>query len=138
VAVVEVDERSGEVRVLTVIAAHDVGRIVNSGAVQGQVEGGVMMGLGYALCEQYRIERGVNLTKDLRACGLPTADRTPEILPVLVEVPHPEGPLGLKGLAEGPSLPTAPAICNAIFDAVGVRVYDLPALPERVKAGLGT
>jgi CO/xanthine dehydrogenase Mo-binding subunit len=99
------------------------------------VEGGVMMGVGYALSEQYLIERGINLTDNLLKCGLPTADRTPEILPVLIEVPHPEGPLGLKGLAEGPSLPTAPAICNAIFDAVGARIFDLPALPERIKAG---
>jgi CO/xanthine dehydrogenase Mo-binding subunit len=136
VAVVEVDENSGEVHVLTIIAAHDVGRIVNRGAVLGQVEGGVMMGVGYALSEQYRIENGINQTVDLLGCGLPTADRTPEIIPVLLEIPHPEGPLGLKGLAEGPSLPTAPAICNAIFDAVGVRIYDLPALPQRVKAGL--
>ncbi len=137
VAVVEVDERSGEVQVLKIIAAHDVGRIVNSGAVQGQIEGGVMMGVGYALSEQYRIEKGINITDDLLKCGLPTADRTPEIIPVLVEMPHPEGPLGLKGLAEGPSLPTAPAICNAIFDAVGVRIYDLPAQPQRVKSGQG-
>ncbi|UCF96858.1 MAG: molybdopterin-dependent oxidoreductase [Spirochaetaceae bacterium] len=136
VAVVEVDESSGEVQVLTIIAAHDVGRIVNSGAVRGQVEGGVMMGVGYALSEQFQVERGINLTDDLLKCGLPTADRTPEILPVFVEVPHPEGPLGLKGLAEGPSLPTAPAICNAIYDAVGVRIYDLPALPEKLKAAL--
>lgn len=137
VAVVEVDEGTGEVKVLTVIAAHDVGKIINSGAVRGQVEGGVMMGVGYALSEQYLLERGINLTDNLLKCGLPTADRTPEILPVLIEVPHPEGPLGLKGLAEGPSLPTAPAICNAIFDAVGVRIFDLPALPERVKSRLG-
>jgi CO/xanthine dehydrogenase Mo-binding subunit len=134
VAIVEVDENTGEVKVLKVIAAHDVGRIINSGAVRGQVQGGVMMGLGYALSERYLIEKGINLTDSLLKCGLPTADRTPEILPVLVEVSHPEGPLGLKGLAEGPSLPTAPAICNAIFDAVGVRIFDLPALPERVKA----
>jgi len=65
------------------------------------------------------------------------ANRTPEIVPVLVEIPHPEGPLGLKGLTEGLSLPTAPAICNAIFEAVGVRIYDLPAVPERAKSGLG-
>lgn len=135
VAIVEVDESTGEVKVLKVIAAHDVGKIINSGAVRGQVEGGVMMGVGYALSEQYLIERGINLTDNLLKCGLPTADRTPEILPVLIEVPHPEGPLGLKGLAEGPSLPTAPAICNAIFDAVGARIFDLPALPERIKAG---
>jgi aldehyde oxidoreductase len=137
VAIVEVDEKTGDVQVLKIIAAHDVGKVVNTGAILGQVEGGVMMGVGYALSERYRIEKGINLTKDLLDCGLLTADRTPEIQPALVEIPHPEGPLGLKGLAEGPSLPTAPAICNAIFDAVGVRIYDLPALPERVKAGLG-
>ena len=135
VAVVEVDEKSGAVRVLTVIAAHDLGKVINRGAVEGQAEGGVVMGLGYALSEEYVIEQGINLTDTLRKCGVPTADQTPEIITVLVEVPHPEGPLGAKGFAEGPSLATAPAILNAIFDAVGVRIRDLPATKEKIAAG---
>jgi CO/xanthine dehydrogenase Mo-binding subunit len=136
VAVVEVDEKSGAVRVLTVIAAHDLGKVINRGAVEGQAEGGVVMGLGYALSEEYVIEQGINLTDTLRKCGMPTADQTPEIITVLVEVPHPEGPLGAKGFAEGPSLATAPAILNAIFDAVGVGIHDLPATKERIAAAL--
>ena len=136
VAVVEVDEKTGEVRVLTLIAAHDLGKVINQGAVEGQVEGGVMMGVGYALSEQYIVEQGINRTDTFRKCGVPTADQTPQIIPVLVEVPHPHGPRGLKGFAEGPSLATAPAILNAIYDAVGVRIRDLPATRDKVKAAL--
>lgn len=136
VAVVEVDENSGEVRVLTVIAAHDLGRVINRGAVEGQIHGGVMQGVGYALSEQFIVEDGVNTTDSLRKCGVPTADQTPEIVPVLVEVPHPQGPHGLKGFAEAPSLAAAPAILNAIYDAVGVRMTSLPATRDRVKQAI--
>lgn len=136
VAVVEVDEKTGEVRVLTVIAAHDLGKVINRGAVEGQIHGGVMMGIGYALSEEFVVEKGVNLTDSLRKCGVPTADFTPKVIPILVEVPHPQGPKGAKGFAEGPSLATAPAITNAIYDAVGVRVYDLPATRRKIAAAL--
>lgn len=136
VAVVEVDEKSGDVRVLTVIAAHDLGKVINRGAVEGQVHGGVMMGIGYALTEQYVVEQGVNLTNSLRKCGVPTADYTPNVIPILIEVPHPQGPQGAKGFAEGPSLATAPAITNAIYDALGVRIYDLPATRDKLAAAL--
>ena len=94
------------------------------------------MGVGYGLSEAFQVERGYNLTKSLRQCGLPTAADAPEIVTRSVEVPHPWGPLGAKGLAEAPSLATAPAIANAIFDAVGVRMRDLPMTPERIKAAL--
>ncbi len=134
VAVVEVDEKTGKVRVLTVIAAHDLGHVINRGAAEGQVEGGVMMGLGYALSEEYVVEQGVNLTDSLLKCHIPMADQAPRVIPLLVEVPHPWGPLGAKGFAEAPSLATAPAILNAIHDAVGVRVRDLPATPIKIIA----
>jgi len=136
VAVVEVDEKTGDVRVLTVIAAHDLGKVINRGAVEGQIHGGVMMGIGYALTERYIVEKGINLTDSLRKCGVPTADFTPKVIPILVEVPHPQGPLGAKGFAEGPSLATAPAITNAVYDAVGVRIYDLPATRDRILTSL--
>ncbi len=136
VAVVEVDEKSGAVQVLTIIAAHDLGKVLNLGAVEGQAQGGVIMGLGYALSESYLVENGINLTDTLHKCGLPTADQAPEIIIRLVEVPHPEGPRGAKGFAEGPSLATTPAIINAIYDAVGVRIRDLPATKDRVRAAL--
>ena len=135
-AIVEVDEETGDVRVLKIIASHDVGRIINRRAVEGQIEGGAVMGVGYALSEQYIVKDGINLTDNLLKCGLITADRAPEIIVIPVEVAHPEGPFGLKGLAETPSLPTAPAVLNAVYDAVGVRINALPATKEKVKAAL--
>jgi CO/xanthine dehydrogenase Mo-binding subunit/aerobic-type carbon monoxide dehydrogenase small subunit (CoxS/CutS family) len=134
VAVVEVDERTGDVRVLTVIAANDVGHAINPGAIVGQIEGGVMMGLGFALSEEYVVQAGYNLTDSLHKCRLPGADQTPEIIPLIVEVPHPYGPLGAKGFAEAPSLATAPAVLNAVYDAIGVRIRDLPARREKIVA----
>ncbi len=136
VAVVEVDTKTGVVKVLKVISANDLGKVLNKAAVEGQIHGGVVMGLGYALSEQFIVEEGINLTDTLRKCGIPGADATPEIIPALVEVPHPEGPLGAKGFAEAPSLATAPAILNAIYHATGVRIHDIPADKKRVLAAL--
>ena len=136
VAIVAVDTVTGKVRVLKYIAAHDVGQALNPAAVEGQIEGGVVMGLGYALSEQFIVKDGINLTDSLDKCKLPTADQVPEIIPVIVEVPHPEGPYGAKGFAEAPTVPVAPAILNAIYDAVGVRITSLPATREKVLAGL--
>lgn len=136
VAVVEVDTKTGVVKVLKVISANDLGKVLNQAAAEGQIHGGVMMGLGYALSEQFIVEEGVNLTDTLRKCGIPAADAAPEIIPALVEVPHPEGPLGAKGFAEAPSLATAPAILNAIYNATGVRIHDIPADKKKVLAAL--
>ena len=136
VAVVAVDPDSGQVDVIAVISANDVGKAINHQAIEGQIHGGVMMGLGFALSEQYLVEGGVNLTDTLYKCRLPQANQTPEIIPVIVEVPHPLGPQGAKGFAEAPSLATAPAILNAIYDAVGVRITSLPADKKKVKAAL--
>jgi CO/xanthine dehydrogenase Mo-binding subunit len=136
VAIVEVDLRSGDVDVLKVIAAVDVGKALNKRVIEGQIEGGVLMGLGYALSEQFVVEQGFNTTKTLHHIHLPGADKTPEIIPIIVEVPHPFGPNGVKGFAEGPSLATAPAILNAIYDAIGSRITSLPANKDRVKAAI--
>lgn len=136
VAIVEVDTTTGEVKVLTIIAANDVGKALNLQIIKGQIEGGVMMGLGYALSEHFLVENGVNLTDSLHKLRLPTANQTPEILPVIVEVPHPFSPQGLKGFAEAPSLATAPAILNAIYDAIGVRITDIPADMNKVRTVL--
>ncbi|RME82848.1 MAG: aldehyde oxidoreductase [Caldilineae bacterium] len=136
VAVVEVDTRSYEVRVLRIISANDLGKVLNEPAVLGQIYGGVVMGLGFALSEEFVVENGYNKTDTLRKCRIPTIEQTPEIIPVLVEVPHPEGPRGAKGFAEAPSLATAPAILNAIYDAVGVRIYQTPADKKRLRAAL--
>ncbi len=138
VAVVEVDTESGDVRVLKVISANDLGKVINPHAAIGQIHGGVMMGLGFALSEEFVVENGINLTDSLHKVRLPTADQTPEIVPVLVEVPHPGGPHGVKGFAEAPSLATAPAILNGIYDAIGVRLCHIPAKKEKVLVALAT
>ena len=105
--------------------------------MEGQQDGGVMMGVGYALSEEFIVENGRNITRDLRGSGIPKAGDSPEIINIIVEVPHPGGPLGAKGFAEAPSLATAPAVANAIYDAVGTRMYKLPMTPERVKGAMG-
>lgn len=125
-AVVAVDPLSGKVEVLTILSANDVGRIINRQAIEGQIHGGVMMGLGYALSENFVVEQGINLTDSLHKCRVPGAGATPDIRPIVLEVPHPVGPRGVKGFAEAPSLATAPAILNAVYDAVGVRINDIP------------
>ncbi len=138
VAVVEVDTETGEVKVLKVIAAADVGKLLNWKIFEGQVQGAVVQGIGFALSEEYLVEKGINLTNNLHKVGLPSANDAPlELRVELVEVPHPWGPQGVKGFAEAPSLPTAGAIANAIYDAIGVRVYDLPAKKNKVLAALG-
>jgi CO/xanthine dehydrogenase Mo-binding subunit len=136
VAIVEVNPKTGDVKVLKIIAANDVGKALNPQIIKGQIAGGVMMGLGFALSERFLIEKGINLTDSLHKVRVPTADQTPEIVPVIVEVPHPFSPQGMKGFAEAPSLATAPAILNAIYDAVGVRIRDIPADKEKVRAAL--
>ena len=132
VAIVEADPTTGEVKVLKIISANDVGKILNRQAIEGQIHGGVMMGLGFALSEQYLVKDGYNLTDTLYKVRMPYADSVPEIEPIIVEVPHPFGPWGAKGFAEAPSLATAPAILNAIYDALGVRITELPADKKRV------
>jgi putative selenate reductase molybdopterin-binding subunit len=122
------------VKVLQVIAAADCGRIINPLGLEGQIEGCIAMGLGYALSEHYQVENGNPLTHSLTQVGIPTIKEMPEVLEMVVEDPEPDGPFGAKGFAEAGLLPTAPAIANAIYDAVGVRVRDLPATPEKVLA----
>lgn len=133
-AVVEVDEKDGSVRVLKLIAAHDLGRIVNPIGAEGQVEGGAVMGLGYALSEEFRCREGKIETDNLARLRLPKITDLPELTTILVEDVDPNGPYGAKGMSELPVSPTAPAVCNAIYDAVGVRVTALPATKEKVKA----
>ena len=136
VAIVEVDTKTGEVKVLKIIAAADVGKLLNPKIVEGQIFGGVVQGLGFALKEEFIVKDGVNLTDTLHKYNMPTANDIPEIIPIVVEVPHPFGPQGAKGFAEAPSLATAAAIVNAIYDAVGVRIHSLPAKKEKVLAAM--
>ena len=136
-AEVEVDEETGEVRVLRVVAAHDIGRAINPRGVQGQVEGGVAQGLGFALMENMFADDGATLLSNLQDYKIPAALDVPEAIEtILVEHPDPEGPYGAKGVAEPGIIPVAAAIVNAVANAVGVRVRDLPATPEKVLAGL--
>lgn len=136
IALVEVDTLTGEVDVLKVWAAHDVGRAVNPQMVLGQIGGGVHMGLGYALMEDFIQHEGRAVTRNFAEYVIPTTLDMPDIVPIIVEVPDPAGPYGAKGVGEMTTLPTAPAILNAIYDAVGVRLERLPATAERVLMGM--
>ena len=96
------------------------------------------MGMGYALWEEFILENGLLKTDTFGKCNVPTASQIPDIIPVIIEIPHPSGPQGAKGFAEGPSLATAPAILNALYDAIGVRITELPANKNRIKTALRT
>jgi xanthine dehydrogenase molybdenum-binding subunit len=135
-AEVEVDTRTGEVRVLRVIAANDVGMAVNPLGLQGQVEGGVMMGLGNCLTEEFIVEAGTVVTDHLARYRVPGILLTPEITSIVVEHPTAEGPYGAKGVGEIVSIPTSPAITNAIYNAVGVRIDELPVDQELIAKAL--
>jgi xanthine dehydrogenase molybdenum-binding subunit len=135
-AEVEVNTNTGEVRVLNVIAATDVGRIINPLGLEGQVEGGVVMGLGNALTEHFIVEEGRVITDRLARYRIPGIAITPNIIPIMVEHPTQDGPYGAKGVGEIVSIPTTPAITNAIYNAVGVRVDSLPVDQEKVLWGL--
>ncbi len=131
-AEVEVDLGLGTVKVRRITAAHDVGRAINPGLAEGQIEGGIAQGLGLALMEEFIPGRTENLHDYL----IPTMGDMPEIRSILIEVPDPEGPFGAKGLGEHVLIPTAPAILNAIRHACGARITELPARPDRVLAAM--
>ena len=136
VAEVEVDTVTGEVQVLGIWAAHDVGRAVNPKGVEGQIEGGVVQALGQALMEDYQLKDGHTTTPGFAKYILPTSLDVPRINSIIVEDPDPIGPLGVKGIGEPAMVPTIPAVMNAIYDAVGVRITSLPATPEKVLAAI--
>lgn len=131
-AEVEVNKLTGEVRVLRVISANDVGAAINPLGLQGQVEGGVMMGLGNCLTEEFIVEDGQVVTDHLARYRVPGIMLTPEITSIIVEHPAAAGPYGAKGVGEISSIPTTPAITNAIYNAVGVRVDRLPVDQEKI------
>ena len=131
-AEVEVDTQLGTVKVLRMTAAHDVGRAINPMLAEGQIEGGIAQGLGFALMEDYVAGRTENLHDYL----IPTTGDMPEIRSILVEKPDRDGPFGAKGLGEHVLIPTAPAILNAIRRACGADISQLPALPHRVLAAI--
>ena len=129
-AEVEVNLWTGEVRVLRVIAANDVGSAINPLGLQGQVEGGVMMGLGNALTEHLIVEGGQVISDRLARYRIPSITHTPEITSIIVEHPTADGPYGAKGVGEIVSIPTTPAITNAIYHAAGMRIDTLPVDQE--------
>jgi len=129
---VEVDTALGTVKPLGFTAAHDVGQAINPLLVEGQVQGGIAQGLGMALMEEYLPGRTENLHDYL----MPTAGDVPDVETIIVEVPDGHGPHGAKGLGEHVLIPTAPAILNAIHDACGIRLRQVPATPSRVRAAL--
>lgn len=137
---VEVDTETGEVKVLHAVYAHDIGRVINPNAAEGQVEGGFQQGMGYALMEkiQFDPDTGACLTSDFLDYKIPTAVEMPRKMDsIFIETDEPTGPFGAKSLGECCVITPAPAIANAIFDAVGVRFQQLPITPEKILAGLG-
>jgi CO/xanthine dehydrogenase Mo-binding subunit len=128
----EVDTELGTVRLIRITAAHDVGRAVNPTLVEGQIEGGIAQGIGLALMEEYLPGRTDNLHDYL----IPTIGDVPEVVSILIESNDPLGPYGAKGIGEHSLVPTAPSILNAIRDAVGVSVRDVPATPDRIRAAI--
>jgi 4-hydroxybenzoyl-CoA reductase subunit alpha len=136
VAEVSVDEETGEVTVHKVWAAHDCGRALNPVSVEGQIIGSVWMGMGQALTEEMVWKDGMLMNPGLLEYRSPSSIESPEVEPIIVESIDPEGPFGAKECSEGSLAATIPAIANAIYDAVGVRLHESPFTPERVLAAL--
>ena len=133
---VEVDPETGQIKVNRIVTAHDVGTILNPMGHQGQIDGAVIQGMGYALMEELLSEDGHISTLSLGDTKIPTSQDVPELVTVLVESPAGTGPYAGKGIGENPISPVAPAIANAVYDAVGVRILDLPVTAEKVRAAL--
>lgn len=133
---VEVDKETGQIKILKYVAAHDVGKAINPMLLEGQVYGGATMGIGYALTERLILQNGRVMNPNFLDYKLLTAKDVPNIEPIVVETNDQFGPFGAKGIGEPGLVPTAPAIANAIYDAVGVRIKELPITPEKVLAAL--
>ena len=125
-ALVEVDTLTGEVVVLKVVNAHDIGRVINLLGLLGQIRGGIIMGIGNALTEEFPVENGIPFCNTLSKYKMPGIRHTPEIITHLVEDELSSGPYGAKGVGEIASIPTAAAVANAVYNAVGIRVYKTP------------
>jgi putative selenate reductase molybdopterin-binding subunit len=135
-AEVEVNKKTGEVKVLHIAAAHDLGKVINPLLAEGQVQGAIAMGIGYALTEDLKIVNGKVINDNFGKYRIMRADEMPKLDVIFVESNDPQGPYGAKGLAEPALTPTAAAIANAIYNAVGVRIKELPITPEKVLAAL--
>jgi len=136
-AQVLVDTQTGQVTVERLVAVHDAGKMINPGGVYGQIEGGIAQGIGYALTEELVVRDGHTLNASLENYVVPMAFDFPELEMHVLEVPEPNGgPMGAKGIAESPIIPTAPAIRNAILDAIDTPLYELPMTAERILKAL--
>jgi CO/xanthine dehydrogenase Mo-binding subunit len=135
-AEVEVNPRTGQVKILRMTSAHDVGRSLHPVSIEGQIQGALIMGIGTTLFEDMDIREGRAQNHDFAAYRLPSALDAPEMIPIIVEAPNRNGPYGAKGLGEPALSATAAAIANAIYAATGVRIKDLPITPEKILAGL--
>ncbi|MEE8204834.1 MAG: xanthine dehydrogenase family protein molybdopterin-binding subunit [Dehalococcoidales bacterium] len=129
---VEVDRDTGQVKILQAHAAHDVGKAINPLNVEGQIQGGFVQGVGYALAEQLTFDNGKIINANLMDYKIPAATDVPNIVTVIVEEPEPTGPFGAKGVGEPGLVATAPALANAVYDAIGVRIKDLPITSEKI------
>lgn len=127
---------NGDVKVLEVIAASDAGRVINPLGFQSQVEGGVVMGVGHGILEEFKVENGVILSDRIARYEIPRMTDSPHVESLIVEDPTSEGPYGAKGIGELVCVPTPPAIANAVYNAIGLRVDSLPVSKEKVKAWL--
>jgi CO/xanthine dehydrogenase Mo-binding subunit len=136
IAEVDVDDETGEVEVIRIVAAHDCGTPINPMLVEGQIQGGISMGVGFALQEEILFKDGKQINPNLTNYIVPTALDMPELDVFTVDSFDPSGPFGAKGVGEPTSVPTAAAILNAIHDAVGVRITSLPATAEKVMAAI--
>ena len=135
-AAVTVDTYTGEVVVDKFVSGNEVGKVINPSLANGQVQGGALQGIGYTLYEELQLNQGKIVNNNLSTYIIPTALDVPEIVPVFAEEPYSWGPYGAKGFGETPMVPVAAAIVSAIYDAIGVRMHEIPATPERVWSAL--
>ncbi len=133
---VEVDRETGKVKILRYVAAHDVGRAINPMLLEGQIFGAAAMGTGYALTERLILEKGEVMNANFRDYKMLTAKDVIPVEPVIIETLDQDGPFGAKGIGEPGCVPTAPAIANAIYEAIGIRIRDLPITPEKIVKAL--
>ncbi|MBB6216895.1 CO/xanthine dehydrogenase Mo-binding subunit [Anaerosolibacter carboniphilus] len=133
---IEIDTETGKVDVLKVVSSFDVGKIINPKLIEGQIEGGIVQGLGSGIFEEMILENGIVKNPSFVDYKIPTADDMPEMIVKFVENPEEAGPFGARGVGEPCMVPTAPAIANAVYDALGIRINSLPITAEKVLKAL--